>query len=334
MSLRVLQRLSPEGTRQVICLSEDETPQAYLVPGVATVRDLALKAISEGTTLAEALSTQGEGPEVDVALELAEGRILAPIDHPDPAHLHLTGTGLTHLGSAEGRDKMHRAAAEGEAQLTDSMRMFLMGIKGGKPAKGEMGAQPEWFYKGNGYNLIGPGGALRSPAFAGDGGEEPEIAGIYLIGPEGQPFRLGFALINEFSDHVTEKQNYLWLAHSKLRPAAIGAELRTGPLPAHIAGMSRIRRGNQIIWEKPFMSGEDNMSHSLDNLERHHFKYPIFCQPGDVHVHCFGTATASFADGIETRDGDVFEIEADAFHYGLSNRLETLAPAEVKIRAL
>jgi hypothetical protein len=61
--------------------------------------------------------------------------VLAPIDHPDPAHLMLTGTGLTHLGSAEGRDKMHKAAQAGE-QLTDSMRMFLMGVEGGKPAAG------------------------------------------------------------------------------------------------------------------------------------------------------------------------------------------------------
>ena len=67
---------------------------------------------------------------IDLDAILAEGRLLAPIDHPDPAHLHLTGTGLTHLGSAEGRDRMHKAAAEG---MTDSMRMFLMGVEGGKP---------------------------------------------------------------------------------------------------------------------------------------------------------------------------------------------------------
>ena len=88
--------------------------------------------------------------------------------------------------------------------------------------------QPEWFYKGNGTQAVGPGAPLVSPAFALDAGEEPEIAGIYLIGPDGTPFRVGFALANEFSDHVTERQNYLFLAHSKLRPAAFGPEILVG----------------------------------------------------------------------------------------------------------
>jgi hypothetical protein len=69
------------------------------------------------------------------------------------------------------------------------------------------------------------------PAFAQDGGEEPELAGIYLIGTDGTPFRLGFALANEFSDHITERHNYLWLAHSKLRQAALGAELLIDETP-------------------------------------------------------------------------------------------------------
>ena len=48
------------------------------------------------------------------------------------------------------------------------------------------------------------------------------------------------------------------------------------------------------------------MAHSLANLEYHHFKYPGFRRPGDVHVHFFGTATLSFADGIRTQEGDRF----------------------------
>src|SRR3546814_8206132 len=121
-----------------------------------------------------------------------------------------------------------------------------------------------------------------------DGGEEPEIAGSYLIGPDGTPHRLGFALANEFSDHVMERQNYLWLAHSKLRASAIGPELVTGPLPDSVRGVSRVKRAGATIWEKPFLTGEANMSHSLANLEQHHFKYSRFRRPGDVHVHFFG----------------------------------------------
>src|SRR5690606_11952196 len=124
-------------------------------------------------------------------------------------------------------------------------------------------------------------------------------------------------------------KNYLYLAHSKLRQASVGPELLVGPLPASVEGVSRIRRGQQVIFEKPFLSGEANMSHSIANLEHHHFKYEIFRQPGDVHVHMFGTATLSYADGIAPQDGDLFEIEAPVFGYPLRNSLkvEAAAPA-------
>jgi hypothetical protein len=54
------------------------------------------------------------------------------------------------------------------------------------------------------------------------------------------------------------------------------------------------------------------MSHSLANLEHHHFKYALFRRPGDVHVHFFGTATLSFSDGVKTEEGDMFEIAGGA----------------------
>ena len=65
---------------------------------------------------------------------------------------------------------------------------------------------------------------------------------IYLIGPDRKPYRLGFALGNEFSDHVTERQNYLWLAHSKLRYCSFGPELRLGEVPQALEGVSRVLR--------------------------------------------------------------------------------------------
>ena len=315
------------GKRGVALLTQDGSARAVL--GADTVLGLAERALDLGRNLAETIDSQGLGDTVD----LSDVTLLAPIDHPDPAHLVVTGTGLTHLGSAEGRDKMHRSAVENPAP-TDSMKMFLMGVEGGKPAVGAVGVQPEWFYKGDGTTLVGTGMPLTSPAFALDAGEEPEIAGIYLIDRSGNPVRLGFTLGNEFSDHVTERGNYLWLAHSKLRQAALGAELLLGDLPQDVRGASRILRDGVTLWEKPFLSGETNMSHSIGNLEHHHFKYGLFRRPGDVHVHFFGTATASFADGVTTQPGDIFEIEADAFRLPLRNPLE-IAPAEtVVVRSL
>ena len=322
-----------DGTRGVAVRGNDG---AHLVRGVSSTRDLALAAHAAGRGLWAEVEARGRGAAVDLVAALEAGRLLVPLDHPDPAHLHLTGTGLTHLGSAATRDAMHQGAAESLAEnVTDSMRMFRMGLEGGKPAAG-IGAQPEWFYKGNGHAAVAPGGPLVSPGFAEDAGEEPEIAGLYVIAPDGRPLRVGFALANEFSDHVTERGNYLWLAHSKLRPASFGPELRVGELPAHLEGTSSLVRDGATVWQKPFLSGEANMSHSLANLEHHHFKYDLFRQPGDVHVHFFGTATLSFADGITARAGDIFRIECPDFGLPLQNPLlqHDADPTPVAVAAL
>jgi hypothetical protein len=326
MAFRLVQFRDPAGARGVAAFLEDGA--ALRLNGVATTYELARAAIRDNATL-EAAARARAGEPVDLAAAGAEGRLLAPIDHPDAAHCYVTGTGLTHLGSAEGRDQMHKAAAGGT--LTDSMRMFNMGLEGGKPTDGKPGVQPEWFYKGDGSSLVGPGEPLPSPDFALDGSEEPEIAGIYIIDDEGRPRRLGFALGNEFSDHITERGNYLWLAHSKLRHASLGAELLVGELPADVRGTSKIVRGGETIWEKPFLSGEANMSHAIANLEHHHFKYGLFRRPGDLHVHFFGTATLSFADGVRTEEGDVFEVIAAPFTLPLRNPLTTVPGGEASV---
>jgi hypothetical protein len=243
------------------------------------------------------------------------------LDHPDPAHCLVTGTGLSHLGSAQSRNAMHAKIGGPEAELSDSMKMFKWGVEGGKPASGTIGVQPEWFYKGDGTCIVPPGGPLELPGYAADGGEEAEIVGLYVIAEDGTPLRAGFALGNEYSDHVTERKNYLYLAHSKLRACAIGPELLLGDLPADIQGTVRILRDGRERWSAPFASGEANMSHTIANLEHHHFKYARFRRPGDVHCHFFGTATLSFSAGVTAEPGDVFEIEAPAFGRPLRNPL-------------
>ncbi|HWA91448.1 MAG TPA: AraD1 family protein [Rhizomicrobium sp.] len=330
MTLRLIQMTDAEGRRIVAAATEGT--KARRVKGVASTHALANAAIAAKAGLAGVVADAGYGEDIDIADALHEGRILAPIDHPDSARMFLTGTGLTHLGSADARDKMHAKAHSADA--SDSMKMFRMGLEGGKPPPGEAGVQPEWFYKGDGRSIVAPEQPLPSPDFARDGGEEPELAGIYLIGAEGAPFRLGFTLANEFSDHVTERTNYLYLAHSKLRPASLGPELFVGELPEDIRGTARIRRDGRPIWEKPFLTGEANMSHRIANLEHHHFKYTLFRRPGDLHVHFFGTATLSFSDGIKAQDGDVFEIEAPPFSLPLRNPLKTVPSPDTGVRRL
>lgn len=308
---------------------------ARAVKGAESVYALAMEAANAGKSLAAVIEAHGLGDTVELGKARDEGRFLPPITHPDAAHLHLTGTGLTHLGSAATRDSMHKKTVEAaEETLTDSMKMFRMGLENGKPKPGERGVQPEWFYKGNGSQAVAGEQPLLSPSFALDGGEEPEMAGIYVIAKDGSPFRVGFAVSNEFSDHVTERINYLYLAHSKLRQASYGPEIRIGAPPEDIRGTSRIRRNGAVIFEKPFLSGEANMSHTFANLEYHHFKYGLFRQPGDVHVHMFGTATLSFAEGIKPEEGDVFEIEVPEFGLALRNPLKIAAEEEITVRQL
>jgi hypothetical protein len=235
------------------------------------------------------------------------GWLLPPLDHPDPAHCIIGGTGLTHTGSMAQRDAMHE---DQNAEQTDSEKMFAMGLEGGNPAPGERGIAPECFYKGSGVIMRPHNGFLDIPSFAKDGGEEPEIVGCYVIGEDGTPYRLGFAIGNEWSDHAMEQINYLWLAPSKLRTCGIGPELITDHPFQDIRGSCCIYRQSETIYEcRELLTGEEHMSHSLANLEDHHFKHPQFRMPGDVHLYFFGTSEFSFGSRGPLADDDRVEIQ-------------------------
>jgi hypothetical protein len=315
----LVQFKNEQGARQIGVLEQNTI---RIIDGYDTTYALAQAAIRQQRGLAELAQAAVGAATASFDSVAAAGRILPPLDHSDDAHTYVTGTGLTHLGSADTRDAMHKKIGGDVAALSDSMKMFRMGVEGGKPAAGEAGVQPEWFYKGDGSIVAASGQPLSMPDFALDGGEEPEVAGLYVIGDDGQPYRVGYAIGNEFSDHVTERQNYLYLAHSKLRACGLGPALLVGEAPASVEGMSRIYGvDGKVRWEKPFFSGEQNMSHTIANLEHHHFKYPLFKRAGDVHIHFFGTATLSVADNIVVKPGETFEIESPQFGPALRNSL-------------
>jgi hypothetical protein len=286
-----------------------------------TMYQLAKMAVRERRKLDEIVNAEPVDAPLIYAELLRDGRLLPPLTHPDPAHCLVSGTGLTHLGSAAARNAMHAKVDRPDDDLTDSMKMFKAGLEGGKPGGTAPGAQPEWFYKGNGRNVVACGHTLLSPDFAEDHGEEPELVGCYLVDDDAIPRRLGFAIGNEFSDHVTERRNYLLLAHSKLRQCGVGPMLNTGTPLANLEGTSRIRRDGQVIWQKPFLTGEANMCHTFANLEYHHFKYRQHRVPGDVHLHFFGTATVSCVDGVKVQAGDQFEVDLPALGATLINPL-------------
>lgn len=319
MAIRLVQFLNQLGQRQIGVPSDDGTV-LHVVADFERVYDLAFEAIRKNIPLRTLVERHRSDQTADYQQLADQRRLLPPLDHPDAARCVVSLTGLTHLGSTESRDKMHAAAAAGS--MTDSMRMFKIGLEGGKPGDGKTGAQPEWAYKGDGRCIVAPGQPITQPAFAEDGGEEAEIAGLYVIGDDGNPWRVGFSLGNEFADHLLEKQNYLYLAHSKLRQCSIGPELLIGELPKSVIGSIRIVRRRELIWTGTFASGEENMSHSVANLEQHHFKYELFRRPGDVHVHFFGANAVSFGSNIRVREGDVFEIDVPQFGRVLRNPLQ------------
>jgi hypothetical protein len=318
--LRLVQFLDEAGARRVAKVDEGGS-QLQVLADTTRVYDLALEAGRTRATLDQIVTSRLRDHWVDYDSIIAARCLLQPLDHPDPAHCLVTGTGLTHLGSAKARDAMH-TNADADSPMTDSMSLFQWGLEGGKPPEGQISVQPEWFYKGNGYNVVPPEQPLVSPPFALDGGEEAELVGLYVIAESGEILRAGFALGNEFSDHVTEAKNYLYLAHSKLRNCSFGPELLTGPSPAEVSGLVRIERNGSTLWEAPFLTGEERMSYSINNLEHHHFKYDLFRKPGDVHCHFFGTSMLSSKAGIVSQPGDCFEISAPGFGRPLRNTLE------------
>src|SRR5713101_406929 len=214
--MRLIQLQGPAGRR----IGVVEDAQIHLLNNSRSVFALANAALEAAISLTKQASNDLSGERLDydaIYAGASEWRILPAIDQPeDSSRCMVSGTGLSHMGSASKRQAMH-ASSE---QLTDSMRMFQWGVEGGRPQPGKPGVSPEWFYKGSGSILRAHNEALDVPSFAEDGGEEPEIAGVYIIDPAGEPRRIGMVAGNEFSDHVFEKRNYLYLAASKLRTCA------------------------------------------------------------------------------------------------------------------
>jgi hypothetical protein len=316
--VRLVQLSDRDLRRRVAVVEGDEL---RLIPKFDSVYRLALLALEQEQALTRIINDSLSGSTLsydEVYDGESEWTLLPCFDHPEErARCLISGTGLTHLASAKNRDSMH--TGQQANPVTDSMRMYQWGVEGGKPPDGQIGVPPEWFYKGTGAVLRGHGEPLNVPWFGDDGGDEPEIAGAYLIDWSGNPRRVGLAMGNEFSDHLMERKNYLYLAPSKLRTCSIGPELVLDPEFGNVRGRTRILRGDSVVWSKDLLTGEANMCHSLANMEHHHFKHPAHRQPGDVHIHFFGAGAFSFGAGIALEHGDVMEIAFDGFGRPLRN---------------
>jgi hypothetical protein len=324
--VRLVQLTHPRHGRQVALVQE---PDLVLLRDTRSVYDLALEAIHTRQKLQDLIQARATGEKAaydEVYHGTSTWRLLPCFDHPEsPMSCLVAGTGLTHKNSALNRQMMHQADA---GKLTDSMQMYQWGLEGGQPAPGVVGVQPEWFYKGSGVVLRAHGEALEVPPYGNDGGEEPEVAGVYVVDQQGQPWRVGFCTGNEFSDHVMEKKNYLYLAPSKLRTCAIGPELVVEGDFLALEGSVRIVREGQTLWSKKTKTGEKNMAHSLANLEHHHFKYASHRVPLQAHVHFFGADAFSFGEQVRLQEGDVMEVAWEGLGRSLQNPLKVAEERE------
>ncbi|MFZ0815317.1 MAG: AraD1 family protein [Candidatus Sulfotelmatobacter sp.] len=314
-----------------------EEPNIRLLDTCTSIYELAHLAIAAGMKLSDIARQRARQETLDydsIYSGRSDWQLLPAIDHPDEAaRCLISGTGLTHLGSARNRQSMHEIAAE---NLTDSMKIFQWGVERGRPPEGSIGIPPEWFYKGTGCALRAHGEPLDVPPYAEDGGEEAEIAGVYLVAPDGRLYRIGMAVGNEFSDHQFEKKNYLNLAGSKLRTCALGPELVVDPEFQSVPVAATIEREGNVLWTKTFRSGESEMCHSLQNIEHHHFKYEAHRRRGDIHVHFFGTDCLSFSDHVRLQHGDVMQIAVEGYGRPLRNpvRVNSSKPALVNVISL
>ncbi len=318
---RLVQIVHQSEGRKVAAVKE---PYLILVDEFTSIFQLAVKALDSGISIHTLIGQQLSTDKLDydkVYNGTSEWKLLPSFDNPDTvSNCIVSGTGLTHHSSAMNRQVMHQSD-EGNT-LTDSMKVYQWGVEGGKPVEGEVGIQPEWFYKGTGAILKAHGEALKVPDFGNDGGEEPEIAGIYIVDRKGQPVRIGFTTGNEFSDHVMEKKNYLYLAPSKLRNCSIGPELVLADDFSDLNGVVTVSRNEEILWSADIKTGETNMAHTLANLEYHHFKYPDHRQPLQGHVHFYGTGAFSFGVGIKLQTGDEMKVHWEGMGRMLVNAIE------------
>ncbi len=331
--IRLVQLIHSEHGRRVAVVEE---AQLHLIADAASVYELAARAAREATRIEKLIKWAEKEDALDydaIYAGKSEWSLLPPFDHPlEPSRCFITGTGLTHKASVETRQTMH----EGTAIETDSMKMYRIGLEGGRPKRGAIGAAPEWFYKGVGTILKAHNQPLDVPSHADDGGDEAEIAGAYIVSDDGEPLRVGLVQGNEFSDHVLEAKNYLYLAQSKLRSCSIGPEIVVGgDLSEEVRGHATVERGGKTIWAAPLSSGEPHMSHTLANLEHHHFKHAEHRRPGDAHLHFLGADRFSFKEKLKLEDGDVMGVAFIGFGRALRNPIRIDSEQElVRVKSL
>lgn len=288
VNTKLVQIIHPEYGRRTALVSGDEL---CLLATYRTVYDFGMAAIETGQQLRDLLSTDLSGIVLDyreVYAMRSAWRFLPSFDHPqEPARCMVSGCANAH--------------DSGEAARPSA---------------------PPWFTKGNGMHLRAHGEPLVIPHYAESGAEEAELAGVYLIGPDGVAHRIGLTAGNEFADPAMAEKDARLLSRAKLRTCAIGPELVLDLAFGEIKGSVSVERGGAELWRKEIATGEKHTAFTLDEVEQHHFQFDAHRIPGDAHVHFLGGSVSSYGDGVRLEPGDEVVIQWDGFGRPLRNPIE------------
>ena len=115
--MRLIQYLDQLGAPRVATVAALGEP-VRRIEGFASAYEMAQAAIARGTSLQQIAEASKQSAEAQsYAQLLADGRVLTPLMHPDPARCLVSGTGLTHLAAEVPRQFFDVGIAEEHAVL-------------------------------------------------------------------------------------------------------------------------------------------------------------------------------------------------------------------------
>ena len=287
MVTRLVQLEHPGFGRRVALADGDDL---HLLGTYRSAYAFATAALDTGHKLRDLLSTDLTGIALDyhaVHGLSSEWRFAPAFDVPeDQSHCLVTGCGRTY---------------------------------GAPPAPGDTG--PTLFHKGTGECLRAHGEALEIPPFGRGGGEEAELAAVYIIGKDGIPRRVGFAQGNEFGDPALSAADPGAVSHAKLRTCSLGPELLLDASISDVAGSIEIERANSVLWSQKFRAGESHMQYNLREVEQSLFRHAAHRKPDHGHVHYLGAAQGTYQGGTVLEAGDTVTVAFEGFGKPLVNRI-------------
>lgn len=287
-STRLVQIIHPQHGRRAALVNGNEL---HLLSTYRSIYAFAQAALETGVKLRELLSTDLSGIVLDYD------------------QVHSLGSGWMFLPSFD--------------HPTDAARCVVSGCANPHgPVQGNAPRTPPWFYKGNGSHLRAHGEALTIPSYGVSGAEEAELVGVYVIGADGTPCRVGITPGNEFADAGLAAEDPRMLAHAKMRTCSIGPELVLDADFEDVQGSVRVERGGATLWSRELATGAKHTLFSIADVEDSLFQCDAHRIPGTAHVHYLGGSASSHADGIRLQNGDQVVVEWKDFGRPLRNLIE------------